>query len=81
MTTGFFGVPGSIGGKVHAVENRKPACGTRISPWAEYQWCSPRIRLDYIECEKCLVIVQKILEKRHAERMEDLNRRLRRAAE
>jgi hypothetical protein len=52
-STGWFGIPGREGGKVHAVFNKRPICGMRVDPRAEYQWCSHGLHWGYLECEGC----------------------------
>lgn len=56
-SVGFYGVPGWPGRfstKVHVhIEGVGPACGTRLRPAMEYQWCSWD-NLSYVECLRCL---------------------------
>jgi hypothetical protein len=72
MTTGYFGVPGRYGGKVHLVDHMRPACGTSLSINSEYQWCSQGIEESMIECERCKVIARRLIEAQHAERLRRL---------
>lgn len=54
ISTGWFGIPGGRpGGKVHVALDGKPRCGTRVSPRAEYQWCSGGVNWEYLECKRC----------------------------
>ncbi len=53
--TGYFGVPGKeTRSKVHIVEQDKPACGVRIGPKAEYQWCANGVNFAYLDCKRCI---------------------------
>lgn len=56
-SVGFYGIPGWPGRfstKVHIhVEGVGPACGTRLRPAMEFQWCSWD-NLSYVECGRCL---------------------------
>lgn len=62
LQTGYFGVPGHVGGKVHLVTaDKRPVCHIHLHPQAEFQFCAARIVLDYIECEKCREIARAIL--------------------
>ncbi len=51
--TGFYGIPGRVGGSVHIRHNRKPICGYRPSPRAEWQWCAWGVKPEYVECPRC----------------------------
>jgi hypothetical protein len=53
ISTGYFGVPGKDGGKVHLVTKGRPICGTRLPADSEYQWCSYSTRMEFVECERC----------------------------
>jgi len=61
MGTGWFGVPGKMGGMVHLVSSGKPVCGTRLAEGSQYQWCSPRANLEMVECRRCRKIGAKEL--------------------
>lgn len=62
LKTGYFGVPGRTGGKVHLVTpDNRPVCHTPISSEAAFQWCSADIQLDYIECDRCREIARALL--------------------
>lgn len=66
MSTGWFGVPGEEGTqtKTHFVgDDGKPICGSRIRQDSEFQFCSWRRVLHYVECERCRAIELKRLEK------------------
>ena len=70
MSTGYFGIPGRYGGKVHLVDDeRKPVCGLRLHPKAEYQWCSHGIAERMIECERCKAIARRMIEETHRKRI------------
>lgn len=62
--TGYFGIPGRIGGKVHVIEGKRPMCGIRVDPRAEFQWCAHGIQSDYLECKGCRKKVAPILRER-----------------
>lgn len=51
--TGWFGIPGRLGGKTHVLKNGKPLCGLHPHPAAEFQRCASEIVLQYIECRRC----------------------------
>ena len=53
MRTGFWGVPGKIGGKVHIEHHGRPLCGSFMDPSAEFQFCANSVRLDLVECGHC----------------------------
>lgn len=63
LWTGYFGVPGRLGGKVHLVmaADERPVCGSRPGPGAVFLWCSRGIHLDYIECGHCRDVALAIL--------------------
>lgn len=48
--------------KVHLIMKGKPICGSQIADRKVYQWCSPTIHLDYVECDKCKDIVEPLME-------------------
>ncbi len=50
-STGYFGVPGKLGGRVHVVQGGKPVCGARVR--GEFQWCAHGIQMDYVDCSRC----------------------------
>lgn len=57
---GYFGVPGCKSGQrgmthmvVGGTDAQKALCGTRFSPFAEYQWCFPSWRHGDPECPRC----------------------------
>lgn len=53
--TGWYGIPGGrTGGRVHIVSDGKPICGDHIHSKAEFQWCAPGVKYDYVECRRCL---------------------------
>lgn len=58
--TGYFGVPGGYGGKVHVVQNGKPVCGTPLPRKSEFQWCAHGIERQYVECERCMAFIRSI---------------------
>ena len=58
--TGYFGVPGKIGGKVHLTKWSQPACKTRLSRDSEYQFCYNGIDKSIIECERCKKLVERL---------------------
>ena len=62
ITIGYFCVHGKNGGQTHLFfhDTRKPLCGTRLSPKAEYQWCSPHWQMGEPECERCKKIKLKL---------------------
>jgi hypothetical protein len=63
METGYYGIPGHDGGRVHLVIDGQPVCGVHIDPRAEFQYCSGGgIHLDYIDCQRCYPIAKKMLE-------------------
>lgn len=68
--TGWFGIPGgNRGTKVHCVTvGNKPACGARLHPKSAFQFCSAGIKFDYLECEKCKSIANKVIELEEASR-------------
>lgn len=73
--TGYYGIPGKVGGKVHIHFNGHPVCGAKIHPLAEFQWCANGIRYEYLECEKCEAIAIKYYEadlERRAKRLQKL---------
>lgn len=76
MSTGYFGIPGRLGGKVHWVIGGKPECGLRIHPRAEFQFCSSDIQLSYLECAGCIKKARKEMQRRHDERMKVMKNRL-----
>jgi hypothetical protein len=48
--------------KVHVVDiDTQPICGSVISEYSEYFWCSHNIELAYIDCKKCKKIVKSML--------------------
>lgn len=53
MTTGYWGISGRYGGKVHVERDGTPLCGRKPHPKAEYQWCSNGINLAMLECPRC----------------------------
>lgn len=53
IETGFYGIPGKTGGKVHLRINGKPACGARFRSDQQFQFCSGNIHIEYIECRTC----------------------------
>jgi hypothetical protein len=61
METGYFGIPGKYGGKVHLVENDKPVCGAQMGKLQEFQWCAHGVQSDYLECGHCIKIARKLL--------------------
>lgn len=55
--TGYFGIPGRDGGKVHYCEmsthgRLAPACGTRLDKRAVFQWCADGEKPGMIECKR-----------------------------
>lgn len=61
---GFFGKPGTTGGKIHACREcqelfpkdlrPKPLCGSRLSAKAEFQWCATfPSGTRFVECKHC----------------------------
>lgn len=58
FATGYFGVPGKQGGKVHVVLNNKPLCGQALPPKSEFQWCCHGIDFVALECGRCRQIVK-----------------------
>jgi len=62
-STGWFGIPGANGRgstKVHLVRGGRPACGARLSPRQEYQWCAGGVEYAYLECERCKAIARRV---------------------
>jgi hypothetical protein len=59
IMTGYFGIPGRFGGKVHIVVDGKPACGTPMDPRAEFQWNAHGIVRSYLECDCCKALLAK----------------------
>lgn len=55
LKTGFFGIPGRVGGQVHIVnaDTGKPICSQPIHPDAEFQWCAAGANFEYVECKRC----------------------------
>ena len=51
--TGYYGIPGKTGGRVHVVRNGRPMCGERLHPEAVFQWCAHGIWWPYVECIRC----------------------------
>ena len=68
FSTGWWGRPGdkSLKGftKVHLykINTHGPACGAGVGKDMIYQWCSPGIKWDYLECENCKRIARKFLD-------------------
>jgi hypothetical protein len=64
MQTGYFANPETgRSSKVHVVDgNHKPICGAQIGEGMEYQWCSRRIVIRYVDCRHCRNIYVKNLE-------------------
>lgn len=64
-STGWWGIPGQKDGgrnsRVHAVSDGKPICGQKFHPEAEYQWCCDGLNRDYLECEKCKRIIDRVV--------------------
>lgn len=54
LATGYFGIPGRNGGKVHIVRDGKPVCRVRLHAKSEFQWCASGVYTSYIECRGCL---------------------------
>lgn len=78
IETGYYGVPGKIGGKVHLAEGHKPMCGTHLHPKAEFQWCARGVVLSYVECQRCHLIGELIEQEAELRRMVDMARSERR---
>ncbi len=57
-STGYFGIPGRIGGMVHAVRDGRPLCGRR-DPRAVYLWCAWGWVFSYLECRRCIGLAQR----------------------
>jgi len=51
--TGYFGVPGKVGGIVHVVYDGKPVCGARMNPKARFVSCVNGIAVECVECRRC----------------------------
>ncbi len=71
-STGWFGIPGANGREstqVHVVDGGKPICGRRLSKEQEYQWCADGAHLPYVECRRCLDILNR-------ERIEEIGREI-----
>jgi len=63
IQTGYFADPKTKRyTKVHAVINRKPICNSKISPNKIFRWCSNSHINTYINCEKCIEILDKSIE-------------------
>jgi len=79
---GWWGRPGITGSftKTHARRNDtgKPACGARVHPKAEYQWCAIWLKEDYLECERCKKIAYVVLTRENEERKKQIDVSLRR---
>lgn len=56
--TGYYGRPGDRErGRVHIhIKGSGPACGVRLHPDSQFQWCAQGVRLDYVECERCKAV-------------------------
>ncbi len=55
IATGYFGIPGtSRTTLVHIVDNGRPICGSRVGPDQQFQWCAGGVRLEYVECARCI---------------------------
>lgn len=64
MSTGYFGVPGEIGGKVHYVLHGKPICGCSLPRYSEFQWCASGFAENMIECRRCKAAYRKMMERK-----------------
>jgi hypothetical protein len=56
ISTGWFGIPGAKGRgstKVHVVICGKPACGTKVGEYQEYQKCVNGADSRIVECKRC----------------------------
>ena len=55
ITIGYWGVPGTIGGRTHVVRNGKNLCGDRIHAKAEFQWCADfqTESMYIVQCQRC----------------------------
>lgn len=53
IATGYFGVPGKLGGKVHIAVDSKPLCGSAMPKESVFQWCAHGVKRQYVECERC----------------------------
>lgn len=51
--TGFYGIPGRVGGAVHVFRRGIALCGMKPHRKAVFNWCAMRIELSYIECARC----------------------------
>jgi hypothetical protein len=76
MATGYYGIPGKHGGKVHLDIEGRPACGSRIHKDSRFQWCAHGIQISYIECKHCLRIAANLLRKQYQEHIKLLGRRI-----
>jgi len=56
--TGYYGRPGTFGGKVHIIEDGKPICNTHIHDKAEFQYCSYSNNIKYTSCIRCLKLME-----------------------
>jgi len=63
VATGYCGVPGETGGKVHAFDGGTALCGWKPRREMEFQWCSWGITFHYLECAHCRKIVAKMEKK------------------
>lgn len=61
ISTGFYGVPGGYGGKVHLHQSGRPMCNARLKPESQFQWCAHGIVKRFLECEKCKRIADDLL--------------------
>lgn len=70
IVIGYFGVPGTIGGKVHICGTANindlhpaPLCGARLGAKVEFQWCATWPNgFTYIECEHCKKKAKKMVD-------------------
>jgi hypothetical protein len=53
LATGYYGIPGREGGKVHVSTPDGPICGIRVDPQAQFQWCANGYVRSYVECARC----------------------------
>jgi len=54
--TGFYGVPGHRGSKVHLVRNGDPICGARLRDGSRFQFCASGHDWSITECDRCLEV-------------------------
>ncbi len=66
-TTGYYGIPGEVGGPVHIVQQGRPVCGSRVRDDSRFQWCAHGVAWHYVECQRCRRIAESTIAKARME--------------